>query len=128
MAAARRNSAGRVVVALAAAALLATAAACGGGGGGSDGDGAGNTTGGLRGGIPGELVGVVTELQRSGGRITGFTLKTDDGKTHQITLDPAVDYGVTDQAFEAHEQEGNTLSVGIDEREGKLYATVILPA
>jgi hypothetical protein len=71
---------------------------------------------------------VITELQRSGGRITGFTLKTEDGKTHQITLDPAVDYGLTDQAFEAHEQEGNRLRVGVEERDGKRSATVILPA
>lgn len=111
--------------ALAAVALLATAAACGGGGGD---DGGGGPSGGQGGNTPLELVGVITEVSGSGADTKGFTLRTDEGETHVITLDPAIDYGFDYRLFEEYKASGNRVRVGVERRNNRLFATVILNA
>ena len=110
-----------LVIALALVAILAIAAGCGGGGGGNGDDG-----GGLGANAPGEVSGVITEIDRSGGTISGFTLETDDGESHEIALDPAVDYGFDPELLEQQMQAKNRIRVTTDNRGGRRYATVIL--
>jgi hypothetical protein len=113
----------RALTALLTATILATGAACGGGGGGG---GGGGETGGEVGNTPAQLEGLITEVSRAGGQIDGVTLKTDDGKTHVIALDPAVDYGFDPELLEQYRQQRQRVNFGVERREGRLYATVIL--
>lgn len=113
-----------LVTAFVVAAILTGAAACGGGGGGN-GDAA---DGGDPGAAPGEIAGVITKIARSGGTITGFTLRTDGGESHEITLDPAVDYGFQPELLVQHMRAKDRIRATVDRRDGRLYATVILYA
>jgi hypothetical protein len=121
----------RLVALLLAAALLGLASACGGGGGNGDGN-AGPTTDDptSRGSVTPEVIGVITDIKysASGERIESITLRTDEGETEVVQLDPAIDYGILNETFEEHRRGKNRLRVGVDRRGGKTYATLILNA
>jgi hypothetical protein len=115
----------RVAAALAVAAVLATGAACGGGGGGGGGSNGGPDAG-QGGNTPSELTGVITEISGAGNAIDGITLRTDDGETHVIALDPAIDYGFPLALLEEYKSTGQRLNVSLERRNNRLYATLIL--
>jgi hypothetical protein len=98
-------------------AVAALALAGGAGCGGGDGED----------GSPTEVVGPITEISRSGGRIEAITVRSG-GETEQLRVDPAIDYGFDLEHLEEHRRTGDPVRCTVTRRGDDLVATVILDA
>jgi hypothetical protein len=111
--------AGRALVVAVAALALASSASCGGSGGESGGDTTAAAT---------EVVGVITEISRTGGTVDAITIRSEDEETHRLELDPAIDYGFDLEHLEEHRREGLPVRCHVAHRGDAAVATVILDA
>lgn len=74
---------------------------------------------------PSEVTGVIVDIDSAGlGDVRSFELKRRD-QTFQIFIDPEVDYGFDVGHLSEHLAGGDPVTVGIDEREGRLIAEFI---
>ena len=77
---------------------------------------------------PKEVTGPVLEVDgESLGDVTSFEVKEQD-ESYQIFIDPDVNYGFNLGHINEHLASGEPVRVGIDSRDGKLFATVIVDA
>ncbi|MGH2698357.1 MAG: hypothetical protein ACRDJL_04055 [Actinomycetota bacterium] len=81
-----------------------------------------------RGPAPEEITGPVTKVDsESLGDVTSFEV-TQKGEVFVVYIDPEINYGFALSHINEHLASGDPVRVGLDEREGKLYATVIADA
>ena len=101
----------RATVALLAA--LVAVAGCGGGDGAAE---------------PVELEGVIGEIARANGDVSAFTLRTDDGETHELAIAADVDYGFDLAHLEEHRAQHLPVRCTAERRDGRLVALEISDA
>ena len=77
---------------------------------------------------PEEITGPVTKVDsESLGDVTSFEV-TEQGEVYVVFIDPEVNYGFALSHINEHLASGDPVRVGLDEREGQLYATEIVDA
>jgi len=77
---------------------------------------------------PKEVTGPVTKVDsESLGEVTSFEV-TQDGEVYVVLIDPEINYGFALSHINEHLATGDPVRVGIDERDGQLYATEIADA
>ncbi|MGH2752752.1 MAG: hypothetical protein ACRDK3_18065 [Actinomycetota bacterium] len=77
---------------------------------------------------PAEITGPVTKVDsESLGDVTSFEV-TAEGEVFVVFIDPEVNYGFALSHINEHLATGEPVRVGLDERDGKLYATEIVDA
>ena len=77
---------------------------------------------------PKEVTGPVTKVDsESLGEVTSFEV-TQDGEVYVVLIDPEINYGFALSHINEHLASGDPVRVGIDERDGQLYATEIADA
>lgn len=77
---------------------------------------------------PEEITGPVTKVDsESLGEVTSFEV-TQEGEVYVVFVDPEINYGFTLSHINEHLASGDPVRVGLDEQEGKLYATEIVDA
>jgi PBP1b-binding outer membrane lipoprotein LpoB len=77
---------------------------------------------------PEEVTGPVTKVDsESLGEVTSFEV-TQEGEVYVVLIDPEVNYGFALSHINEHLATGDPVRVGIDERDGQLYATEIADA
>ncbi len=77
---------------------------------------------------PAEITGPVTKVDsESLGDVTSFEV-TQQGEVYVVFIDPEVNYGFALSHINEHLASGDPVRVGLDEREGQLYATEIVDA
>jgi hypothetical protein len=77
---------------------------------------------------PEEITGPVTSVDsESLGEVTSFEV-TQKGEVYVVLIDPEIDYGFALSHLNEHLASGDPVRVGLDERNGKLYATEIVDA
>jgi hypothetical protein len=77
---------------------------------------------------PEEITGPVTSIDsESLGEVTSFEV-TQKGEVYVVLIDPKIDYGFALSHLNEHLASGDPVRVGLDERNGKLYATEIVDA
>ncbi|MGH2774759.1 MAG: hypothetical protein ACRDJT_04915 [Actinomycetota bacterium] len=77
---------------------------------------------------PEEITGPVTKVDsESLGDVTSFEV-TQQGEVYVIFIDPEVNYGFALSHISEHLASGDPVRVGLDEQDGKLYATEIVDA
>jgi hypothetical protein len=77
---------------------------------------------------PEEITGPVTKVDsESLGDVTSFEV-TQRGEVFVVYIDPEINYGFALSHINEHLASGDPVRVGLDERDGKLYATVIADA
>jgi hypothetical protein len=107
---------GRVLIAVAATLALSGGVSCGGSGGDGGDDG-----------TPTEIVGVITEISRSGGTIDAITIRSER-ETQRVELDPTIEYGFDLEHLEEHRTTGDPVRCTVVLRGADLVATMILDA
>ena len=77
---------------------------------------------------PEEITGPVTKVDsESLGDVTSFEV-TEQGEVFVVFIDPEVNYGFALSHINEHLASGDPVRVGLDEQDGKLYATEIVDA
>jgi hypothetical protein len=77
---------------------------------------------------PEEITGPVTKVDsESLGDVTSFEV-TQRGEVFVVYIDPEINYGFALSHINEHLASGDPVRVGLDERDGRLYATVIADA
>ena len=77
---------------------------------------------------PEEITGPVTKVDsESLGDVTSFEVRHED-EVFQVFIDPEINYGFNLSHINEHLASGDPVRVGLDEQDGKLYATVIADA
>jgi hypothetical protein len=77
---------------------------------------------------PKEITGPVTSIDsESLGEVTSFEV-TQKGEVYVVLIDPEIDYGFALSHLNEHLASGDPVRVGLDERNGELYATGIADA
>lgn len=77
---------------------------------------------------PMEITGPVTKVDsESLGEVTSFEV-THEGEVYVVFVDPEINYGFALSHINEHLASGDPVRVGLDEQEGKLYATEIVDA
>jgi hypothetical protein len=76
---------------------------------------------------PDQVTGVIIEVQRAQGDITGFTVDAGS-ETYEIVIDPGRNYGFDLEHLVAHRATGDPVRVDVDDRDGRLVALTILDA
>jgi hypothetical protein len=92
-------------------------AACGGD------DSSGRTTAGPN--APDQVRGPVISVDSQGlGKVRSFDVKNGD-RIYKVRIDPSVDYGFPLDHLNEHRISGDPVIVGVEEREGELFALSI---
>lgn len=77
---------------------------------------------------PEEVTGPITEIDsESLGDVTSFEV-TQKGEVFVVLIDPEINYGFALSHLNEHLASGDPVRVGLDERDGDLYATEIADA
>lgn len=77
---------------------------------------------------PEEVTGRITEVLRDAeGAVVALTVQAGQDR-YEIQPDPARDYGFDLSHLEEHRNTGDPVRVTLEEREGRLYAVIILDA
>jgi hypothetical protein len=77
---------------------------------------------------PEEITGPVTKVDsESLGDVTSFEV-TQQGDVFVVFIDPEINYGFALSHINEHLASGDPVRVGLDEKDGKLYATEIADA
>lgn len=77
---------------------------------------------------PQEITGPVTKVDsESLGDVTSFEV-TQQGEVYVVFIDPEVNYGFALSHINEHLASGDPVRVGLDEQDGRLYATEIVDA
>jgi hypothetical protein len=77
---------------------------------------------------PEEVTGPVTKIDsESLGEVTSFEV-TQKGEVFVVLIDPEINYGFALSHLNEHLASGDPVRVGLDERDGELYATEIADA
>ena len=78
---------------------------------------------------PSTVTGLILSLDEEGEEITAFTLRDDEtGTEYEVLIDPNVEYGFDLHHLVEHQDGELAVTVGLVERDGKLFATEILDA
>ncbi len=90
---------------------------------GSSSDGARGTE------APSRVTGLIVSLEETGGEISSFVVRDEaTEEEYEILIDPEFDYGFNLNHLIEHEEGELPVEVGLESRDGKLYATEILDA
>ena len=73
------------------------------------------------------LEGVITDIEGTGGHLSGITVETAAGPEH-IAIDDKIDYGFDLSHLEVHKAEKLPVSVEYEERNGEKVALGIFDA
>jgi len=77
---------------------------------------------------PKEITGPVTKIDsESLGEVKSFEV-TQKGEVYVVLIDPEINYGFALSHLNEHLATGDPVRVGLDERDGRLYATEIADA
>ena len=77
---------------------------------------------------PEEITGPVTKVDSEAlGEVTSFEV-TQQGEVYVVLIDPEINYGFALSHINEHLASGDPVRVGLDERDGQLYATEIADA
>ncbi len=76
---------------------------------------------------PDPVTGIVTLVRLTGEEVTSLEVESE-GRTYEILIDPAVDYGFNLRHLEEHRSDGDPVQVDIDVRGDRIYAVSILDA
>ena len=77
---------------------------------------------------PEEITGPVTKVDSEAlGEVTSFEV-TQKGEVYVVLIDPDINYGFALSHINEHLATGDPVRVGLDERDGQLYATEIADA
>ena len=77
---------------------------------------------------PEEITGPVTNVDSEAlGEVTSFEV-TQEGEVYVVLIDPEINYGFALSHINEHLASGDPVRVGLDERDGQLYATEIADA
>jgi len=77
---------------------------------------------------PEEITGPVTKVDSEAlGEVTSFEV-TQKGEVYVVLIDPDINYGFALSHINEHLATGDPVRVGLDERDGRLYATEIADA
>ena len=78
---------------------------------------------------PERVTGLIVSIDDEGGRVTSFVVHDEaTDQDFEIFIDPDVDYGFALGHLIEHEEGELPVEVGLESREGELYATEILDA
>ncbi len=73
---------------------------------------------------PDPLIGVVTQVVVRGGDVASFEVRAE-GRTFEILIDAARDYGFDLHHLEEHRQTGDPVRVDVERRSDGIYAVSI---
>ena len=68
---------------------------------------------------------MITEVHRTGGEVTSFTVRTDDDTTYRLATPRDVAYGFDLDHLDEHRTTGDPVRCAVEERDGRLVATAI---
>ena len=75
-----------------------------------------------------EVEGVIVEIERESGEVAAFTLRAEDGETHELAIADDVDYGFDLAHLEEHRAQRLPVRCTAERRDGRLVALTILDA
>ena len=76
---------------------------------------------------PDPVTGLVTLVRFSGDEVRSLEVESE-GRTYEILIDPAVDYGFNLRHLEEHRTAGDPVEVDVEVRGNRIYAVSILDA
>ena len=79
-------------------------------------------------GTPESVTGPITVVEGQGHVVETFTVTTKDGDDFEVRIDDDIDYGFDLAHLHDHHESGDPVEVGLEERDGVLYALSIKDA